>query len=211
PDAKAGEQQCTRPLPAPGDGQDRQNDPRRDQVHEKGEDRLPEPVTLIENVQGEQTEEHGEEQTQDSRCPEQQRFPGGFHGVDPYRDVEGWKGAAGCHDSAPAHRGAISLSLLMTKRARGVPPESGGHVVREQDDAGRAYGRGDAPCWIVVPLRGETAQHRAKPRPLICGETRARPGRDFSNLVVRPSFVVSVCSVRSRIGDKIPRLSANST
>src|SRR5271157_4764518 len=29
------------------------------------------------------------------------------------------------------------------------------------------YGRGDAPCWIVVPLRGETAQHRAKPCPLI--------------------------------------------
>jgi len=33
-----------------------------------------------------------------------------------------------------------------------------------------AYGRvpphivcGPAPCWIVVPLRGETAQHRAKP------------------------------------------------
>src|SRR5208337_1892001 len=31
----------------------------------------------------------------------------------------------------------------------------------------QAYGRGDAPCWIVVPPRGETAQHRAKPCPLI--------------------------------------------
>jgi hypothetical protein len=34
----------------------------------------------------------------------------------------------------------------------------------------KTYGRvpphivcGPAPCWIVVPLRGETAQHRAKP------------------------------------------------
>src|SRR5208283_3973076 len=26
---------------------------------------------------------------------------------------------------------------------------------------------GPAPCWVVVPLRGETAQHRAKPCPLI--------------------------------------------
>src|SRR5208337_240187 len=26
---------------------------------------------------------------------------------------------------------------------------------------------GPAPCWIVVSLRGETAQHRAKPCPLI--------------------------------------------
>lgn len=83
PGAKAGEQQRTRPLPAPRDGKDRQNDPRRDQVHEKGEDRFPEPVTLIEDVQGEQTEEHGEQKTQDSRCPEQRRLPGDFHGVDP--------------------------------------------------------------------------------------------------------------------------------
>lgn len=35
---------------------------------------------------------------------------------------------------------------------------------------GMTYGRGDAPCWIVVPLRGETAQHRAKPCPLILGK-----------------------------------------
>ena len=41
------------------------------------------------------------------------------------------------------------------------------------DDAS-AYGRvpphivcGPASCWIVVPLRGETAQNRAKPYPLI--------------------------------------------
>jgi len=83
PDTKEGEQQRTRPLPAPRDGKDRQNDRRRDQVHEKGEDRFPEPVTLIEDVQGEQAEEHGEEKTQDSRCPEQQRLPGDFRGVDP--------------------------------------------------------------------------------------------------------------------------------
>ena len=50
-----------------------------------------------------------------------------------------------------------------------------------------------------------------KPYPVDLWETRARPGRDFSNLVVRPSFVVSVGSVRSRICDKIPRLSANPT
>ena len=50
-----------------------------------------------------------------------------------------------------------------------------------------------------------------EPYPVDLWETRARPGRDFSNLVVRPSFVVSVCSVRSRICDKIPRLSANLT
>src|SRR5271166_4107809 len=47
----------------------------------------------------------------------------------------------------------------------------------------QTYGRvpphivcGPAPCWIVVPLRGETAQHRAKPCPLIYG-SRARAGK----------------------------------
>src|SRR5208337_3425391 len=35
---------------------------------------------------------------------------------------------------------------------------------------------GPAPCWIVVPLRGETALHRAKPCPLICWSPAVGPG-----------------------------------
>jgi len=37
----------------------------------------------------------------------------------------------------------------------------------QASSSGTTYGRGDAPCWLVVPLRGETHQHRAKPCPLI--------------------------------------------
>jgi hypothetical protein len=55
-------------------------------------------------------------------------------------------------------------------------------TMSERDLTTRSTGRGDAPCWIVVPLRGETAQHRAKPCPLICpprpsGNMPAAPGQ----------------------------------
>src|SRR5271166_6120296 len=54
----------------------------------------------------------------------------------------------------------------------------------------QTYGRvpphivcGPAPCWIVVPLRGETAQHRAKPCPLIC------PPRPSANMPAAPGQI----------------------
>src|SRR5208283_5817069 len=56
---------------------------------------------------------------------------------------------------------------------------------------------GPAPCWIVVPLRGETAQHRAKPCPLISLASRRNL---ISSLFSSPARAVILVLGRSSGG-----------
>jgi len=66
----------------------------------------------------------------------------------------------------------LARTLQLFRQFLGGGPEGCQRVgvLRRKGCLGRSvktHGRGDAPCWIVVPLRGETDQHRAKPCPLI--------------------------------------------
>jgi hypothetical protein len=67
------------PFPAPGKGQQQQEDGGGDKVHPERERRLPKSVMFIKDVEGEDADEGGEQQAQNSGRPKQQSFYRWFH------------------------------------------------------------------------------------------------------------------------------------
>lgn len=76
---KSGEAHSANPFPAPSEDEEQQEDCGRDEVHGEGERRLPESMMSVKDIQGEQADECGKEEAEDSRSPEQQVFERRFH------------------------------------------------------------------------------------------------------------------------------------
>ena len=70
--AQDGEEQGPRPFPAPGHGQDEQQQARRNEVDQQRKERVPETLVSVKHVQRKQTDESGKEEAKDPRSPEQE-------------------------------------------------------------------------------------------------------------------------------------------
>jgi hypothetical protein len=77
--AQRREEHAASPFPAPGKGEQQQEDGGRDEVHQERERGIPKPVMFVKDVEGEYADERGDEEAENSGCPEEEMFDWCFH------------------------------------------------------------------------------------------------------------------------------------